>query len=148
MKLDILEQTDMPLLSRKRVTFEVSFDEKTPSKVELSKLISAKMKVKEDVIKIKGIDQYFGDKKASVIAHIYNKPEDINLYEKLSKKQKGITKEGKPKQDNKQEAKPKEEKKEAPKEVVKEDKKEEVKEEKKEEVKQDGKKKETKEQSS
>jgi len=144
MELKLLKQTEMPLLSRKRVNFDLFFEGPTPSEKDIVENVASVLKAKQELISVRHIYTKYGESKAKVIIHLYDSLENLkNIEEYKKKKKKGDKKEGEqatPQQQPKQEVKesPKEEKKEAPKEQHKEKSKE-VKEEKKEEVKKDAK---------
>jgi ribosomal protein S24E len=145
----------MPLLSRKRVNFDLFFEGATPSEKDIVENVASVLKAKQELISVRHIYTKYGESKAKVIIHLYNTIEELkNIEEFKKKKKKGNKKEGEqatpqqqPKQEVKEEKKevkesPKEEKKEVPKEQSKKEIKEqpkEVKEEKKEEVKKDAK---------
>lgn len=121
MELKILKETEMPLLSRKRINLEVNFDGATPSQKEILSNLSEKLKTKEELIHVRHIYTKFGEPKAKVIAHIYNNAEDLKDIEEIKKKKK--QKEGEQKPEAKEEVKT-EEKKGKVKENAKEEKKE------------------------
>ena len=113
----MIKERENPLLLRKRVTFEASFDGATPKKEDILKLISASLKAPEDSILIRHIYPKFGDQKAKVIAHVYSNKEDLKKIEAINKKKK-VEEQEKPKKvkddkeskTKKQETKPKMEK--------------------------------------
>jgi len=146
MKFTLINENDVPLLSRKRLKFEVDYSgSKTPSNDEVKKSIATLQKVKEDLIEIRHIYPRFGESKAKVIVHIYKTAADLKKYGVKVKKPKEAKaedkpaeasvekkpEEKKPKEEKPAEAKPEEKKEEKPKEV-KEEKKEDGKEESKE----------------
>lgn len=120
MKLTILKERDTPLLSRKRVTCEVLYEGATPSRLELKKSVAKQLKADEKLVILKHIYTKFGKQKAKVIAHVYEKEEDLKKleHEKLvakhspKKEEKKEDEEAKPAP--KAEEKPAEEKKEEP----------------------------------
>ncbi len=71
MNLKILKQKESPLLSRNRITAEVTFKGGTPSKDNLKKELASKLKAKEDLIEIRHIYGKFGEERAKIIAHVY-----------------------------------------------------------------------------
>ena len=77
MDLKIISQKDEPLLSRKRVIAEVIYDNKTPSNAEVKKMISAEMKVSEELIVIEKIQTLYGKRSAKTIAYAYLNKEDM-----------------------------------------------------------------------
>ena len=90
MDLQIIKETEIPLLSRKRVTLEYSSqNNKTPVRKQLVKDIAKKLKAKEDTVAIRHIYTKFGNSISKVIAHIYKDNTLMNQYESkiLMKKQ-------------------------------------------------------------
>jgi len=117
MELEIIKQKDMPLLGRKRVSLWAHFENlPTPSASSIRAGLAKKLKVKEKLVAIRHVYQHFGGGRAKVIAHIYNKFEDLKSLEK----KKVVMVEAKPeeKKESPKEEAPKEEtpKGEAPKE--------------------------------
>ncbi len=135
MNLKLIKEKDVPLLARKRLSFEIEYPgDKTPSRDDIKKTIASTQKVKEDLVAIRHIYPRFGRCNAKIIAHVYNNAEDVKKYEptksKKEKKKAEATSEAPAKEAPKAEApaeKPKEEVKEEPKEEEKpaEEKKEE-----------------------
>lgn len=81
MKLEIKEKKDIPLLSRERVQAIVEFDKETPSREMIRNEIAKLSKVKAEQVIIKHVYMKFGKKEAKVIAHIYEKLEDLKRIE-------------------------------------------------------------------
>lgn len=114
MEIDILEKKDNPLLRRTEIIADISFEAATPSRQVMKEAISKKLNASPELIIIRNIYPFFGDKKAEVVVHIYNKKEDVekiesNVYiQRMLGKKKEEKKEEKP-----VEEKPAEEKKEA-----------------------------------
>jgi len=71
MELKISEEKDNPLLHRKEVIAEITFDKATPSNAEVSKELADKLKAKEELIVIKKIAGGFGSTSAKVTAYVY-----------------------------------------------------------------------------
>ena len=89
MDLNVLGQKDNILLSRKEVTAELSFfGAKTPSKEEVKKKLSEKLKVSENLIVVKSIDGKFGSPTAKVLAYSYLSEGDLKRIEPKEKKKK------------------------------------------------------------
>ncbi len=99
MELTVLSEREVPLLARKRINFEVSFDKQaTPKKEDVVKLIAEKLKIHNELIHVNHIYPRFGEHKVKVIANIYKDVKDLNFAEKINKK---------PKKEKKAEAAPK-----------------------------------------
>jgi len=127
-QIKIVANNEKPLLSKKELEAEIAFSTGTPSRTELKKQLATGLKLDQELIVIRKIQQIFGDRKAKLFANIYNTKEDMQKHESKVLLQKGQPKEKKegeapkeaPKKEEKpkkEEAKPKEEapKKEAPK---------------------------------
>ena len=71
MELKIVHQKENALVQRNEVTASIAFDKATPSNVEVSKALAAKLSVAEDVIVIKKIEGSFGTLAATVSAYVY-----------------------------------------------------------------------------
>jgi len=121
MNIKLVKEVQVPLLARKRLSFEIDYPgSKTPSKDEIKKTIAGLQKVKEELVSVRHIYPRFGKCKAKIITHIYNKVEDLKKYEPTTKKEK--KKEETPKEAPKAESAPAEQPKEEKKEEVKEEK--------------------------
>ena len=88
MKLKIIQEKDSKLFNRKELTYESSFEGKTPKNEEVKKAIAEAAKVKEDLILIKKIHQKFGTPTATIYAKIYATEEALKKAETRNKKQK------------------------------------------------------------
>ena len=109
MNIKLIKEREAPLLSRKRLIFEIDYSgSRTPSKRDIKKTVASLQKVKEDLVSIRHIYPRFGSCKAKIITHIYKTPQDLKKYEPQKKKE------------EKAEAAPTEAPKEAPKEEKKE----------------------------
>ena len=118
--MKLIKEQELPLLKRKRVTYELEhFKKPTPSKQEISKALAEKTKSSEDSISVIHIYPHFGREKSKIIANIYKSKENKEAIEKINKKKKKVKEEA-PAQEQAKEAPKKETKeKEAPKEEVK-----------------------------
>lgn len=86
MQLKITEEKDNPLLSRKEVYAEVSFDKATPSNAEIGKAIAEKVSSKEELVVVKKIAGGFGTTTAKIHAHVYKDKEQKEKIEPKIKK--------------------------------------------------------------
>jgi small subunit ribosomal protein S24e len=88
MELKIEKERVTPLLSRKRVTANVSFQGKTPSRKEIRDMVASRLKAEKELTIIKHVYTKFGATEARVIAHIYSNAADLKRIEraKLVKK--------------------------------------------------------------
>lgn len=81
MKLEITKERDTPLLSRKRVTLNLEYEGATPSRLDLKKAVAKKLNSKENLTIIRHVYTRFGKQKAKIIAHVYEKEEDMKAIE-------------------------------------------------------------------
>ncbi len=89
MEITVIKETKMPLTGRKQVVLDANNTKQpTPSKADLTKEISAKLKAKEDVIAIKKVAQKFGSNKSTIIVNVYDSPELLKKFETYNKKPK------------------------------------------------------------
>lgn len=110
MDLTKVKEKDYPLLSRKRVTFEGEVDKATPSRLELREYIAKKLKTSTDKVIIRHIYTRFGSTKVRVMAHVYDKKEDLDKTEDKATVLKNEPKKEEPKEEKKGEAAPAEQK--------------------------------------
>lgn len=85
MALKILKEKENPLFNRKEMSFELSA-EITPSHKEVEELISKKLGIPEESIKIKKIAGKFGSKDFIIDANVYESKEHKHKIEKKLKK--------------------------------------------------------------
>jgi small subunit ribosomal protein S24e len=98
MDIEIIKETETPLLNRKRVTLSYSSqDGKTLSRKEAVNQVSKKLGVKEDVVAIRHIYTQFGNQSSKIIAHIYKDAKTMEKYEEEGILVKQGLKEAKPK---------------------------------------------------
>ena len=116
--MDIVDKKENSLFSRVEVSGVVSFEGATPSRQELAKALSDKLKVPSDRVVIRKIGTAFGSKKASFNANVYKDAAGMAI------EQKHLVMRGKPKKSGEAS----EAKEEAPAETVSKAKEPEVKE--------------------
>ncbi|MBN1385520.1 hypothetical protein JW968_00915 [Candidatus Woesearchaeota archaeon] len=80
MDVEVLKENETPLLSRKRYTLKIESTGATPSRKELIKAVSAKIKSNPNLTIIKHIYPQFGGKYTKLIAHVYK---DMDALEKI-----------------------------------------------------------------
>ena len=81
MNIHVLNENYMPLLGRKRVTFEVEhLGSATPSRQSLKDELSKKYNVGHELIAIRIVSTQFGMNKSKVEVHIYD---DANVLKML-----------------------------------------------------------------
>lgn len=80
MELTIQKKEDKPLLQAQDIYAELTFENTTPSRKELAKLIADKTKSKPEHVMVRKIQGVFGDKKATVLATIY---QDVALLQRV-----------------------------------------------------------------
>lgn len=72
MQLSITSRKEEPLLARTMVKAALEFEKSTPSYAEVTSLLAANLKSDEKLVAIRHIYNSFGEKKAEVIAYVYN----------------------------------------------------------------------------
>ena len=144
MKLELIKEKEVPILSRKRYTYLTDADGTTPSRMDLMKEIAKQLKIDEKLVVIKHIYPQYGSKKVKLIVNVYKNEKDkkkfehkslVGKHEKKTKAQ--IEQEEKEKVDKEAEAQKKKEEADVAKQEMKEEaehKKEEAAEEKPEEA--------------
>lgn len=98
MQLNIINKKEEPLLSRTMLKATLEFEKATPSYQEVTALLSTHLKINEKLIAIRHIYNSFGNKKAEVIAYVYNDENkkqfiEPKVKEKKEKKAKEVKKE-------------------------------------------------------
>lgn len=88
MELEIKKERETPLLSRKRFTFEVSYKGATPSRKDIRDKVADKVKANKELTVIRHVYTRYGTEQAKVIAHVYDKKEELDRLEdkKMMKK--------------------------------------------------------------
>ncbi|MBR9677363.1 hypothetical protein GOV04_04435 [Candidatus Woesearchaeota archaeon] len=76
MKLELVKQTKLPLLSRERVVFWLNNTGPTPSRAQLREAVAKQLSVKEEVVMIRHVYPQYGNPKIKIIAHVYKKASD------------------------------------------------------------------------
>lgn len=84
MELSLVKEKDNKLLSRKRVTFEGVADSSTPSRLTLKDYIAKQVKKNPETVIIRHVYTRYGSRKIRVIAHVYDKADDIAKVEEKS----------------------------------------------------------------
>lgn len=82
MEMKNLKETDMPLLARKRINFELeNVNSTTPNKNTLKEVIAKKYDTKPELVSIKHVYTKFGLQKVKVIANIYQDEKTLKYLE-------------------------------------------------------------------
>lgn len=77
-----LKEKELPLLSRKRVKFEIEHPgSATPTKKILKEAIAKKYKTKPELVSIRHVYNKFGLQKSKIIAHIYKDEKTLKFLE-------------------------------------------------------------------
>ena len=80
--MKILNEHNSTLLNRKEYTIELDHPKKaTPKTEEVKKEVSSFLKTSEDLITIKHIYTVYGQNSSKVIAHVYEKKEQLEIIE-------------------------------------------------------------------
>lgn len=83
MKLKLIDQKEMPLLQRKIINLELTYEHSsTPKKEDVSKELVPFLKTKESLLKIKKINTHYGEGKADITAFIYSNEDSLKRFEK------------------------------------------------------------------
>ena len=94
MDIKVIEESQKPLLKRKEFSCLVTFEGKTPSRMNLTEEISAKTGCPKSLLVIKHIKSAYGESTAHVLCHCYTSEtvmrrlERDNLLKKHQKKAK------------------------------------------------------------
>ncbi len=99
MELKIETRQEEPLLSRTKIIANITFDKATPSYKDLIPQIASSVKKEESLVIIRRMKNYFGSRKAQVLAYAYNDENSRNVIEPKKKEKKA--KEAKPKAEKK-----------------------------------------------
>ena len=71
MEIQIVKETESPLLARKVVECKTAAEGATPSRLSLSRRLGTLLKTKEDLIVIQEIKKNYGNKDITIIARVY-----------------------------------------------------------------------------
>lgn len=71
-QLSVTSKKEEPLLARTMVKATLEFEKATPSYAEVTSLLATNLKSDEKLVAIRHIYNSFGNKKAEVIAYLYN----------------------------------------------------------------------------
>jgi len=112
MDMEIIKQESQPLLSRTEVNAKVLFEGVTPSRYQILKSLSTKLKSKEELTVVKHINCSFGSQEAFIEAYIYDKQDVMSVLEKNPRKADAPKVEEKPAEPTPESDKPTEEKSE------------------------------------
>ena len=85
MNLKKIDEADNKLLNRKIVRYELAFDDKMPSKLDVKKELVNSLNVKEELLDVK-LHHKYGQHLVDVEAYIYG---DVNVFNIFKKKAKG-----------------------------------------------------------
>ncbi len=86
MNLEVTNETEVKLLSRKEISGTLSYEKSTPSKNDIAKALSEKYKVDISQILIIKISNHIGFTKSKFSAYIYDSKEMLDKITKKGKK--------------------------------------------------------------
>lgn len=89
MNVQITEQKNNILLSRKEISAVLTYDKTTPSKEELKKQLAGAMKLDANLMVVKHIYPGFGRNRAAITVYQYENAEAMKKYEPKKKERKG-----------------------------------------------------------
>ncbi|MBI5051548.1 hypothetical protein HZC08_02200 [Candidatus Micrarchaeota archaeon] len=81
MTVEIKSNQSNPLLHRKEINADISFTGTTPKRAEMKTEVAGKLGVDPGLCVIRGIRTKFGEKKASISIHSYEKMEKLKATE-------------------------------------------------------------------
>lgn len=86
MEINVIQEKDNPLFSRKEIKLAVAADV-TPSMAEAKKIVAEKYSSDEDLIRVREVQGKFGSSVFSVVADIYSSKEEFNRIVKKTKQE-------------------------------------------------------------
>ena len=81
MDVDIISESENPMLHRTDVTFELTHDEATPSRLQVRDSLAAKMNKDADEVVIRKLDTKFGMRKTVGYAKVYETADHARMVE-------------------------------------------------------------------
>ncbi|MEE6209625.1 30S ribosomal protein S24e [Salarchaeum sp. III] len=75
MEIDILEQDDNPLLHRTEVSFEITHEDVSPSRLSVRDSLAAQLDKNSDEVVVHSLDTKFGMRKTVGYAKVYDSAE-------------------------------------------------------------------------
>lgn len=88
MNIKIIQEKENSLLKRRELDLEVESPDKTPSNQELKKELATLLKIKEELIVLKGIYQVFGKRTSKAGVHVYKDEKSLKEIEGRQKRKK------------------------------------------------------------
>ena len=76
MDVEIIEESNNPMLHRTDVTFELTHDEATPSRLQVRDSLAAMLNKDANEVVIRTLDTKFGMRKTVGIAKVYERADD------------------------------------------------------------------------
>lgn len=77
MELTVKSKKETPLLSRTRVNATIEYKGATPKLLDVKQKMVAALKVKDNLVAVRHVYPRYGVEKAKVIAHVYEKHDDL-----------------------------------------------------------------------
>ncbi|ELY47515.1 30S ribosomal protein S24e [Natronorubrum sulfidifaciens] len=81
MDVDIISETENPMLHRADVTFELTHEDATPSRLQVRDSLAAKLNKDADEVVIRKLDTKFGMRKTVGEAKVYDTADDAREVE-------------------------------------------------------------------
>ena len=81
MELKITQNKRNEVLKRSEIIAEV-MQKEVPSKIEITKVLTAQLNTKPEIVIIKKIDSKYGQQKVIIDANVYDKEEEMNKIER------------------------------------------------------------------
>ena len=97
MEIKMESKTEQPLLARTVLEGRISFEATTPSREEIRKKLSEAIKADESLVQVTMVKTDYGQKAATITAHLYKTKEDVSKYTSVRVRNRHLSKEEKEK---------------------------------------------------
>ena len=77
--MEIIENKENKLLGRKEIVAKLVNEGATPKRVEIKKALAKKLKVKEELVIVNKVSNYFGDNNVQIKAKVYDNIKSLEL---------------------------------------------------------------------
>ena len=82
MNIEVVQERNNPLLSRKELDLLITYESSTPKRDEVRKAVADKYGVEIERVIVEKMESLFGAKKARAHVHVYDTVEDAKRYER------------------------------------------------------------------
>jgi len=80
--IEVVQERNNPLLSRKELDLLITYESSTPKRDEVRKAVADKYGVEIERVIVEKMESLFGAKKARAHVHVYDTVEDAKRYER------------------------------------------------------------------